>query len=84
MNYINEKKRFNKKNLLLLKLLLLKILNLGSDVFMCFDMGQEFDVLWSLVKEMGFSGVDAEKMIGFILHEINEVIRGEINGRSKV
>lgn len=48
---------------------------------MCFDIGQEFDVLWSLVKEMGFSGVDAEKMIGFILHEINEVIRGEINGR---
>lgn len=51
---------------------------------MIFDIGQEFDILWSLVSEMGFSGVDAERMIGFILHEINDVLRGELNGRSKV
>ena len=51
---------------------------------MTFDIGVEFDDLCSLVKEMGFSGADADSMIGFILHEINEVLRGELNARSKV
>jgi hypothetical protein len=49
---------------------------------MTFDIGVEFDDLCSLVKEMGFSGADADSMVGFILHEINKVIRGELNGRN--
>ena len=49
-----------------------------------YDIGVEFDELYRLVGLMGFSGVELEKMIAFILHSINEGIRGELNARSKV
>lgn len=51
---------------------------------MMYDIGVEFDELYKLVGLMGFSGSELEKMIAFILHSINEGIRGELNARSKV
>ena len=49
-----------------------------------FDIGLEFDELYRLVSLMGFSGSDLEKMIAFILHSINEGLRGELSGRNQM
>ena len=49
-----------------------------------FDFGFEFYELYRLVGLMGFSGVDLEKMIAFILHSINEGIRSELSGRNQM
>ena len=46
---------------------------------MTFDIGSEFDVMYSLVREMGFSGADCDTLIGYILHSINEVLKGCIS-----
>ena len=48
----------------------------GSDCM--FDIGNEFDEMYSLIGQMGFSGSDVDKIMGFILHSINQAIRSEI------
>ena len=59
----------------------------GSDCM--FDIGNEFDEMYSLIgqmgfsgsdvdKIMGFSGSDVDKIMGFILHSINQTLRGEM------
>lgn len=61
----------------------LRLLYVWSDCM--FDICFEFDELYSLVGQMGFSGKDLDTMVGFILHSINEKLRSEIeNEKHKI
>ena len=43
-----------------------------------YDIVFEFDELYKLVGQMGFSGSDVDRLVGFILHSINQTLRGEM------
>ena len=43
-----------------------------------YNLSFEFDDLYSLVGQMGYKGSDIDTMVAFILHSINQTLRGEM------
>ena len=49
-----------------------------------YKLAWEFDELFILVEQLGFSGSALESTVAFILHSVNEALRSEINARTKM